>query len=277
MNQLIPLSEHQVGLDRIKTVSGRDLHKFLLVGTDFTDWIKKRIVDFGFTYNVDFTTLFLRLEEGGDGRTHYHLSLDMTKELAMVERNDKGREARKYFIECERRLPVEPSPADHVMSSLEVAALIGRFRLVQNHSVCVSCFNRGKEVEHGLNSKGDKPVKWATMKPATVTILLNGKRQKLSIGLRSSRPECERFVARVYPGATLLTVIIGAEAIWLGAPEHKNFRAGSACKPRLPMQDQSRPILANDLGVEGKARQLYRCGAAMPTINALVPIEKTFS
>lgn len=102
--ELISLSEHQVGNDRINTVSARELHKFLLVGSEYGHWIKRRVEDFGFTYGVDFTTSFLTVGEGGDGKIHHHLSLDMAKELSMVERNDKGREARRYFIDCERRL-----------------------------------------------------------------------------------------------------------------------------------------------------------------------------
>lgn len=60
-----------------------------------------RVEDFGFQENQDFITLTRLLVSGGK-RKDYYLSLDMAKELAMVERNAKGKEARLYFIDCER-------------------------------------------------------------------------------------------------------------------------------------------------------------------------------
>lgn len=65
------------------------------------DWIRNRVEDFGFQENQDFITLTRLLVSGGK-RKDYYLSLDMAKELAMVERNARGKEARLYFIDCER-------------------------------------------------------------------------------------------------------------------------------------------------------------------------------
>lgn len=74
---------------------------FLEVKARFNDWIRNRVEDFGFQENQDFITLTRLLVSGGK-RKDYYLSLDMAKELAMVERNAKGKEARLYFIDCER-------------------------------------------------------------------------------------------------------------------------------------------------------------------------------
>ncbi|MEN5278103.1 phage antirepressor KilAC domain-containing protein [Brucella sp. TWI432] len=92
----------QIGEGSIQTVNARELHSFLEVTTRFNDWINNRIRDFGFVENQDFVTLTENLVSGGK-RKEFHLSLDMAKELSMVERNDKGKQARQYFIECERR------------------------------------------------------------------------------------------------------------------------------------------------------------------------------
>ncbi|MBF0607437.1 MAG: antA/AntB antirepressor family protein [Candidatus Magnetobacterium sp. LHC-1] len=102
---LIPVSESIVGDKKIQTVNARVLHTFLEVTSKFADWIKNRINEYGFTENVDFVSLSKNLEkpEGGRPTTEYHLTFDMAKELSMVERNDKGRQARQYFIERERR------------------------------------------------------------------------------------------------------------------------------------------------------------------------------
>ncbi|WP_175787559.1 hypothetical protein [Burkholderia anthina] len=53
--------------------------------------------------------------------------------------------------------------------------LIGRLRLVRSHTICVSCFNREKEVEHGANAKGARPKKWAGLFRARVTYVRGGR------------------------------------------------------------------------------------------------------
>ena len=89
------------------TVNARDLHAFLEVKTRFNDWIKNRIEKYEFVAGRDFVALTENLVSGGT-RTDNHLTLDMAKELAMVENNAKGREARRYFIEAEKQLRAAP-------------------------------------------------------------------------------------------------------------------------------------------------------------------------
>jgi anti-repressor protein len=111
MNQLIKIEAAQVGDATVQTVNARDLHGFLESGQEFRHWIKARIEQYEFAENQDFTTSenFIR----GGKATDYHLTIDMAKELAMVERNAKGKEARQYFIECERQAKaVALSPAN---------------------------------------------------------------------------------------------------------------------------------------------------------------------
>lgn len=92
--------------DGRETVNARDLHIFLEVQSKFADWIKNRIEKYEFLENIDFVTASKTLEPGIGNRgasIDYFLSLDMAKELSMVENNEKGKEARKYFIEVEKR------------------------------------------------------------------------------------------------------------------------------------------------------------------------------
>ena len=86
-----------------RLVSGRDLHDFLESRQDFTDWIKNRIEKYGFVENYNFT-INLGKSTGGRPTKEYILKLDMAKEIAMVEGNEKGKQARLYFIECEKKL-----------------------------------------------------------------------------------------------------------------------------------------------------------------------------
>ncbi|TXF11185.1 antA/AntB antirepressor family protein [Pelomicrobium methylotrophicum] len=103
--QLVPVKEGRIGNAKTLVVDARDLHAALGVGKDFTSWIKLRIRQYGFEQNRDYllTQTGEQLHSGTKWRSDYFLSLDMAKELAMVERNEKGRAVRKYFIECERR------------------------------------------------------------------------------------------------------------------------------------------------------------------------------
>ena len=106
MNELIQVAERQIGDGTIQTVNARDLHAFLEAGKDFSTWIKDRIAKYGFVEHHDYALYLLpNFGEKGQGRSskEYAISLDMAKELSMVERNDKGKQARLYFIECERR------------------------------------------------------------------------------------------------------------------------------------------------------------------------------
>ena len=107
MNELISLNQSAINGEFQQTVNARELHAFLQSKQDFSTWIKNRIEQYDFVENQDFVLASENSEaslHGGHNRLDYFLSLDMAKELAMVERNDKGKQARQYFIECERKL-----------------------------------------------------------------------------------------------------------------------------------------------------------------------------
>lgn len=112
-SQLIPVVPGTIGNVQCLTVDGRTLHGVLGVRRDFSNWIKGRISKYGFIESQDFEVFAKTGEnsEGGRPSQEYTCTLDMGKELCMVENNEKGRIARRYFIECERRLlsaePVE--------------------------------------------------------------------------------------------------------------------------------------------------------------------------
>jgi anti-repressor protein len=96
----------KVGQEVIQTVNARELHGFLKNGKMFAHWIKERIGKYGFVEGVDYCTAYLPNQAKTPGRPakEYHVSIGMAKELAMVERNEQGKQARLYFIECERKL-----------------------------------------------------------------------------------------------------------------------------------------------------------------------------
>lgn len=84
-------------------VSGRELHEFLEVGTPYHIWFP-RMVDYGFSENVDFTSFEQKCSKPSGGRPlHDHaMTLDMAKEISMIQRSEKGKQARQYFIQVEK-------------------------------------------------------------------------------------------------------------------------------------------------------------------------------
>lgn len=87
-----------------QVVSARELHQFLEIKTPFKDWIN-RMFQYGFVENQDYTRV-LNFERGGNDAKEYALTLDTAKEISMIQRSDKGQQARRYFIECEKQLQV---------------------------------------------------------------------------------------------------------------------------------------------------------------------------
>ena len=113
--QLIPLTEN----DGVSAVMGRDLHKFLEVGKDYSTWFKD-MAEYGFVAGQDFSPISGNTSPaGGRPRIEHIVSLDMAKEISMIQRTDKGKQARQYFIECEKRANQTPA----VMSRLELLQL----------------------------------------------------------------------------------------------------------------------------------------------------------
>ena len=100
MNKLINVTLNE---NHEPVVSGRQLHEALGVKTKYADWFN-RMIDYGFTENQDF--LLLKNEQqtgrGGHNKVDHIIKLDMAKEIAMIQRTDKGKEVRTYFIQVEK-------------------------------------------------------------------------------------------------------------------------------------------------------------------------------
>jgi anti-repressor protein len=84
------------------TVSGRELHEFLELETRYNDWFR-RMCDYGFSEGVDFYSILSKTGElGGRPSTDHQLSIPMAKELCMIQRTERGKQARQYFIAIEK-------------------------------------------------------------------------------------------------------------------------------------------------------------------------------
>jgi anti-repressor protein len=117
-NELVPVYKNS---QEKRLVNARELHEWLESGQDFSDWIKGRIEQYGFIENKDFS-IILGKSTGGRPSKEYIITLDMAKELSMVERTEKGKEARQYFIKCEEKLQELTRPScieDVLIQSLQ--------------------------------------------------------------------------------------------------------------------------------------------------------------
>ncbi|WP_046124798.1 ORF6C domain-containing protein [Lactococcus cremoris] len=112
MNQLITITQNE---NNDQVVSGRELHDFLGVKDHYTDWFKD-MCKYGFTENIDFITLNELSEKTEGSRLvkrniiNHAIKLDMAKEISMIQRNEKGKQARQYFIEVEKELKQQLLP-----------------------------------------------------------------------------------------------------------------------------------------------------------------------
>lgn len=120
---LVPLVEREGE----RAVMGRELHKFLDIETPYAKWFN-RMVTYGFTETQDFWT-FLSESTGGRPSQDHIISLDMAKELCMIQRSDKGRQARQYFIEVEKRYRAQQPPELSRLELLEIATKAEKERL----------------------------------------------------------------------------------------------------------------------------------------------------
>lgn len=99
--EIVPIYENEKGE---KLINARELKEKLNIGRDFTTWIKNRIDIYQFKENQDYILTLTKIGERKNVIKHeYYLTMDMAKELCMIENNSIGRKIRKYFIEVEKR------------------------------------------------------------------------------------------------------------------------------------------------------------------------------
>lgn len=147
MNELIKVTQNNNGE---QLVSARELYEFLGSKQDFTTWIKNRIEKYDFVENVDYT--LHKFMEGKNWKHDYVIKLDMAKELSMVENNDKGKQARRYFIECEKQLK-QNTPAITEEQRLVLSIYVGGVEAIEATKALVEL--KTKELQKTIEYKED--------------------------------------------------------------------------------------------------------------------------
>ena len=107
-SNLIPVFNGLIQNQPVQLCNARELHAFVESKQEYATWIKNRINEYGFIQDEDYLVITERTN--GRPRKEYHITLDMGKELGMVERNERGRQIRQYFIRCERTLKALQQP-----------------------------------------------------------------------------------------------------------------------------------------------------------------------
>lgn len=142
MNELIKTFKQN---DGSLAVDGRDLHNFLEVKERYNDWFKD-MQKYGFTENVDFISFTGKRvkPQGGRPQVNHALTLDMAKELSMIQRTDRGKQARQYFIAMEKRAKAKQqlpqTPEEKIMLLLQNAN--------EDNKKINQIDNRVKDLEH---------------------------------------------------------------------------------------------------------------------------------
>lgn len=155
MNAIIQINQKNINGNTVNTVNARELHSFLEVKRQFADWIKDNLEMF--TQDVDFIVFHEKVKNSeGRPRIEYALTIDCGKHIAMMSRTEKGRQARDYFIECERRAN---DPVALLSDPTALRGLLGNYAekvialesTVQEQKPKVDGFDRIANADGGLN------------------------------------------------------------------------------------------------------------------------------
>lgn len=155
-SQLIPVFNGTIANETALLCNARDLHAFLGVKKVFAAWITNRISEYEFIENQDYILLSNLGKQtsgrGGHNRKDYHLTLDTAKELAMVERNEKGRQIRRYFIECEKKLR-SMQPAQQFTDEEIILLCYMQVQMENAQGICKRLYPIMKELNSSYASK----------------------------------------------------------------------------------------------------------------------------
>jgi anti-repressor protein len=138
MKELIKVTKDDKG---ISVVSGRDLHEFLGINTEYKKWFN-RMTEYGFTENADFVRVTQKCHTPGgiQNITDHAITLDMAKEISMIQRTDKGKQARQYFIEVEKEFrkqyELPQTPEEKLELTMQVASRLDKRVKRLENSVC---------------------------------------------------------------------------------------------------------------------------------------------
>lgn len=173
MNELILTSQNENGEI---TLSGRELHEFLEVSTPYTMWFE-RMKEYGFQENADYSLLHKIVKQNGSGghnKVDHQIKLDMAKEIAMIQRTEKGKEARQYFLQIEKSWNSPEMIIKRAMEFQNKKILLletkiheekpytdfGKVVAISDGAINVGAFAKLIYEKHGINIGRNKLMEW---------------------------------------------------------------------------------------------------------------------
>lgn len=155
-NELLPIYEND---KKEKLVNARELHSTMKVGRDFTNWIKDRIKKYDFIQNEDYILTLAKIGERQNVIKHeYYLTINMAKEIAMVENNEMGRKIRRYFIEIEKRYKTIVETPKNIFDFMRLAIDQIEANEKEIQAIRLLSENNSKEIKK-IQSKIDVTIK----------------------------------------------------------------------------------------------------------------------
>lgn len=122
-NELVPVYETSEGE---KVVYGTELHKVLEVKSNYREWIKRRFIECDALEDGDYTTVEISTLSGGTPKKEHIIKLDTAKEMAMLERNEKGKQVRRYFIHVEKKYKNATSALEGLSVELQAVIVVDK-------------------------------------------------------------------------------------------------------------------------------------------------------
>jgi len=177
--EVVEIIEH----DGRQAVNARELHQKLGSKQDFSTWIKNRIEKYGFVENQDFEVFHKIMENsnGGRSRIEYALSLDMAKELCMIENNEQGRLFRKYFIEVEKKSRMQSIPSLPDFTNPAIAARAWADQFEKNQVLTLENKQQKEELAKASQEIVGLSAQITTMKPKTTYFDVMMKNKSTSV------------------------------------------------------------------------------------------------
>ncbi len=117
-NELVPVYETDKGE---KVVYGSELHAVLQVKSNYREWINRRFSDIDASENEDFQGIEISTPSG-QSKKDYIIKLDIAKEIAMLERNEKGKQVRRYFIQIEKKYKAQEAFPKTIQGQIQLLA-----------------------------------------------------------------------------------------------------------------------------------------------------------
>ncbi len=156
MKELIKIYPNEM---LIRAVNARELHEKLEIKQDFSGWIKAQIVRADLIENIDYLTLTEKRER--QTLIEYIVSIDASKNIAMLSQSAKGKEVRAYFIECEKQLVQQkPKLPQNYIEALQALILCEQQKQETEHRLAAANFHLDDIVENELKYSKNYVKEW---------------------------------------------------------------------------------------------------------------------